>query len=169
MSSEASLGLCHRKWRLLLEAVNKLLLIPREGSHFLLSYFQVVWKEKSIAWWDMINACCRAPRLLMSLSSLSSDNFSERADRETLFKDVQSSRKVSVPICVISHSFLISHLAFPETESGQECTKAGPLSVHQSFLLLDWPCCLSVDHWHFCTRSSATEKKEVKNEDAVIL
>jgi len=81
----------------------------------------------------------------MSLSSLSSDNFFERADRETLFKDVQSSRKVSAPVCMNSHCLLISSLAFPETESGQECTKAGLLSVHQSFPLLDRPCCLSAD------------------------
>lgn len=122
------------KLSLPMEAANKLLLLPREGSHFFLSYFQAVWNEKSIVGWDMINACCGVPGFLMSLSSLSSDNFSEPADRQALFKDVQSSRKVSVAILIISHYFLISKLPFPETASGQEHTKAGPISVQQILL-----------------------------------
>lgn len=46
------LGLYLWQWIILLEAVKKLL-IPGEGSHFLLSYFQAVWKEKSIVCWDI--------------------------------------------------------------------------------------------------------------------
>lgn len=119
------LGLCLWQGSLLLEEVNKLL-IPREGSHFLLNYFQAVWKEKSIVCWDIVSACCRTHKLLMSLSSLSSDNFSEHADRETLFKDVQSSRKVSVSILMISHSFLIFSLAFLETQQAAKCKGLTP-------------------------------------------
>lgn len=164
------LGLCLWKWRLLLEAVNKLL-IPREGSHFLLSYFQAVWKEKSIACWDIVNACCRTHGLLMSLSSLSSDNFSEHADRETLFKDVQSSRKVSVPILMIPHSFPISSLAFLETEQAAKCLTpflcinpfpsspscaAWLLAADTSVLAL-LP--LSKNRWNMRTCNTAKEKK----------
>lgn len=119
------LGLSLWQWSLLLEAVSKLL-IPRERSHFLLSYFQAVWKEKSIVCGDPVSACCRTHKLLMSLSSLSSDNFSEHADRETLFKDVQSSRKVSVPILMISYCFLISSLTFLETEQAAKCKGLTP-------------------------------------------
>lgn len=159
-----------------MEAVNKLLLIPREGSHFLLSYFQAVWKEKSIACWDIVNACCRTHRLLMSLSSLSSDNFFEHADRETLFKDVQSSRKVSAPILMISHSFLISSLAFLETEQAAKCEGLTPFLCINSFpSLTSCAACLlaadtsvltrlplSKNRWKMRTCNTAKEKMHHK-------
>lgn len=156
------------KWRLLMEAASKRLLLPGGGSHFLLSYFQAVWNEKSIVCWDVINACCGAPGLLMPLSSLSSDNFSEPADRQALFKDVKSSRKVSVAIYVIFHYFFISNLAFPEIASRQERTKAHPISEqwillppHPDMLLVCWP-------RTFDTCPSAAEKKWVKKEGVIL-
>lgn len=108
----------------------------------------------------MINACCRAHRLLMSLSSLSSDSFSEHADWEALFKDVQSSRKVSMSLFAWFSTLSSSPVChFQKRRVSRSSTKADPLSVPQSFPLLRWPFCLSADHWHFCTHSSATEKK----------
>lgn len=156
------------KWRLLMEAASKLLLLPGGGSHFFLSYFQAVWNEKSIVCWDVINACCGAPGLLMPLSSLSSDNFSEPADRQALFKDVQSSWKVSVPKYVIFHYFFISNLAFLEIASRQGCTKARSISKQwilfpprPDMLLVCWPLTFDI-----CP--SATKKKWVKKEDVVL-
>lgn len=112
-------------------------------------------------------------RLLMSLSSLSSDNFSEHADRETLFKDVQSSRKVSFPILMISLSFLISNLAFLETEHAAKYKGLTPfLCIHPFASLTSCAACLlaadtsvltllplSKNRWKVRTCNTAKEKK----------